>query len=220
MAMHIDYARELVERKEADSYIKGDSRAILEAVAGESELLNLVIAEGDDKHRDIATTMLEITRQRRSRRKITAKQVYAIVSFLLEKYGTARAALAAAFGVSEAEMFGEVTEASVEADAAEAPASVDHTAENAQSAARNAFIGAPTLKGSAKQVAWAETLRANMIDLLEADGYSNERIMDLISDPEALKAAFWIDQRHLLKRDEWNGGGAAQFVEYMNRPAI
>lgn len=220
MAMHIDYARELVERKEADSYIKGDSRAILEAVVAESELLKLVIAEGDDKHRDIATTMLEITRQRRSRRKITAKQVHAIVSFLLEQYGTARAALAAAFGVSEAEMFGETAEAPVEPASTAEPIKADHTAENEQSAARNAFIGAPKLKGSAKQVAWAETLRAKMIDLLERDGYSNDKIMALISDQEALKASFWIDFRHVINRDEHTGEGAEEFVQYLSRAVI
>ena len=104
--MHIDYAREMVERVENDTFLKGDQRYMIKSVADEREILALVEKVGDAKHAEIAATMREIKKNGGRYRKVTDKQKTAVALFLLEKFGTARAVLAAAFDKTEAEMFG------------------------------------------------------------------------------------------------------------------
>ena len=103
--MHIDYAKELVERVENDPFLKGDQQYILKTVATEREILALIDQVGDEKHQSIAATVREIKSAVLRYRTVTNKQKTAIVLFLLAKFGTARAVLAAAFATTEREMF-------------------------------------------------------------------------------------------------------------------
>ena len=95
-SMHIEYAADSVLRgaKHGESYV-------LESYADDESILGLVDEACSEKARAIAATIREIRDARRSHRKITSKQRYAIAQSLLEIFGTAPAVFAASYGVSE-----------------------------------------------------------------------------------------------------------------------
>lgn len=101
ISMHIDWAREMVERQEAN---KAPDIFILKLVADDRRILNLVKASfEDEKTVSIAQTILNMNGERY--KKPTEKQRAFLANRLIEKFATARAAIAAAFGISEQEMF-------------------------------------------------------------------------------------------------------------------
>lgn len=66
------------------------------------EMLDLAESLGDTHIRDIACTIRSTPGRRRAR--ITAKQTGVVADAILGRYGTARAACAAALGITEAEL--------------------------------------------------------------------------------------------------------------------
>jgi hypothetical protein len=192
--MHIDYAKELVEHYEADSQIQGDSFVILSTVATEAELLALIEQHGDDKHRSIAATVREIQGANNRYRKVTSAQKAALARHLLDLFGTARAALAAAFATTEQEMFGEAAGPSA-AQVAKVTGE-RHAAAAAEALQKAQFMGLATLKGSPKQIAWAEQVRQNYIVWAEENDIDP---MVVIGSPAARQARFWIDNRHSFR---------------------
>lgn len=97
-AMHIEYA--------ADAVIRCSGRSesyVLEAYADDEVLLLLIDEMGSEKACSIAKTVREIKKAVRSHRRVTAAQRHAIAKELLDTYKTAQAALAAAYGVTEAQ---------------------------------------------------------------------------------------------------------------------
>lgn len=92
--------------------------------------------------------------------------------------------------------------------------------QNAENAVKMAFIGAPALKGSEKQIAWAETIRAKIIDRMECAGFSHEKIAEVLSDKEAKKASFWIDNREVIAREDNEGDGVDMLLDYLRKPII
>lgn len=193
--MHIDYAIELVERYEADSYIKGDSFKIISMVSAESELLALIDKHGDDKHRSIAATVRDIQSSNNRYRKVTDGQRKALARHLLELFGTHRAVLAAAYGKTEQEMFGEAMEAEEAPAKAEPAAQMSNEyvakAEEAKRAAE--FMGLPALTGSPKQIAWAEQIRQKYIEWAEDGGINSTPV---VKSRKARTSRFWIDNRN------------------------
>ena len=113
--MHIDYIKEMVERVENDSFQKGDPIVILMNVAEDKDILDLIAKVGDEKHRSIAETMTAAKASGNKYRKVTLNQKRAIAQHLLELFGSARAALAAAFETTEQAMFGDEVPAPVPA---------------------------------------------------------------------------------------------------------
>lgn len=101
-SMHIDWAKEMVARQEAN---KNDATNILMLVADDRRILNMIRATfTDSKTLDVVQTILSFDRN--PRKSVTAKQRGFIAARLLEKFDSHRAAIAAAFEVSEKEMFG------------------------------------------------------------------------------------------------------------------
>lgn len=104
--MHIDYAKECFLARETPKHSQPFTNLQLtELFIHESEFLKLVDDLGDEKLSSIASTVRASAGNRHA--KVTANQKYALAAPLLKKYKTARAVYAAAFGVTEAEMFGE-----------------------------------------------------------------------------------------------------------------
>lgn len=69
----------------------------------------------------------------------------------------------------------------------------------AQDAARLAkFLDLPTLKGTAKQVPWANTIRDEFRVYCRDYGYSDETFMKVARSKDAGSARFWIDSRSEL----------------------
>lgn len=68
------------------------------------------------------------------------------------------------------------------------------TAESQKAAATAAFLDLPKLKGSEKQVAWAETIRAKFRSYCEGCMY-DDRFMDVAQSKAAQHAKFWIENR-------------------------
>jgi len=99
--MHIEYAADMILRVEAQFEGERAQRYAIESYVDDNVILNLVDTLGDEKASSIAATI----RKNRNNRyaKVTSKQRYAIASAILAKYPTARAAYAAAYGVSEEE---------------------------------------------------------------------------------------------------------------------
>lgn len=187
LIMHMDYAKELVERYENDRFLSENAdEHIANAIIVEPVVLALIDRVGDEKHRSIVESIREAENSRYKR--VTQAQKIALVDFLLEKYGTARAILAAVYGVTENEMFGSVSEAKPKQ---EVPSDIlekrQHETEKAAMMAE--FIGAEPLKGSEKQVAWAETIRAKA--LKKAPEELAKKLMKIKS------AKWWIDRRAL-----------------------
>lgn len=197
-----EYERELVERVENDSFQKGNPIVILMAVAEDKGILDLVSKVGDDKHRSIADTIRDIKKSTNRYRKVTTNQKRAIALHLVEKFGTARAALAAAAGVTEQEMFGgneepaEVTEEPA-STVAEAPAE----ATTIVAAEIATFLGFRPLKGSEKQIAWATKIRAQILKYT-----TPEQTRALADHKRAGLAKWWIDHRP-MRGDEEDGYG-------------
>lgn len=104
--MHIDYAKECFLARETPKHSQPFTELQLtELFIHESEFLKLVDGLGDEKLSSIAATVRASANSRYE--KVTANQKYALAAPLLKKYKTARAVYAAAFGVTEATMFGE-----------------------------------------------------------------------------------------------------------------
>lgn len=185
-----EYERELVERVENDSFQKGNPIIILMAVAEDKDILDFVAKVGDDKHRSIAETISDIKRSTNRYRKVTMNQKRAIAQFLVEKFGSARAALAAAAGVTEMEMFGE--ERAIEAQTAKPV--IESKPVDTRSAE---FLGFKPLKGSEKQIAWAEKIRELLLEHA-----SPEQVEALAQKKDQGKAKFWIDNRPMRHDDE------------------
>lgn len=183
-----EYQRELVERIEADSFQKGNPVIILMAVAEDKDTLDLIIKVGDDKHRAIAETISDIKKSNNRYRKVTLNQKRAIAQFLVEKFGTARAALAAAAGVTEQEMFG--GEEPAEEAAPQQPAVIATPAPRASTQPVAEFLGFSPLKGSEKQIAWAEKIRALLLKHA-----SPEQIEALTQKKHQGDARWWINNR-------------------------
>jgi len=101
MTMHIKFAADAVVRAEGQFSGEQAQRYVLECYADDSTVLKIVDMLGDEKASSIAATI----RSNRGNRyaKVTSKQRFAIATAILAKYATARAALAAAYGVSEDE---------------------------------------------------------------------------------------------------------------------
>lgn len=77
---------------------------------------------------------------------------------------------------------------------------------NQQAAARNQQAGLPPLTGSPKQIAWAETIRAEIMSRLEAlpaaDGAAKELKKQVIAFYRTKdKAGEWIDLRNTTDRE-------------------
>lgn len=193
MSSEYEYERELVERIENDSFHQGNPIVILMAVAEDKNILDLVVKVGDDKHRSIAATVADIKASNNRYRKVTLNQKRAIAKFLVEKFGTARAALAAAAGVTEQEMFGG-EEAPAEVTATE---SQQHAVTPTPSAKRKPvdphraeFLGFKPLKGSEKQISWASQIRDRIISHAPPD-----KIQALVDHQKSGHAKWWIDHR-------------------------
>lgn len=194
--MHPDYAKEIAERYESDSSLKGDSRFVIDVLACEPEFLDLAVSEIDDcdvveiaqKIRDLVGDGLK----RLPPPKVTSKMKRAVTNGLLYKYGHHRAVIAAAFNVGEAELFSDMPApppfSMPPKPSAETIAKRQHEAE--EYAAKAAFIGLPSLKGSPKQIAWAETIRGQFIGFLPEKWAKR-----VLSNPQSKKASFWIDHR-------------------------
>lgn len=100
--MHIEYAADAVVR--CEKQFAGTPQTelyVIESYADDEVVLKLVDRLGDEKAASIAATI----RQSRNKRyaKVTSKQRWAIATAILAVYPTARAAYAAAYGVSEDE---------------------------------------------------------------------------------------------------------------------
>lgn len=99
--MHIEYAADAVIRAEEQFKDEAAQRYVLESYADDKTVLQIVETLDDEKAKSIAATIVASRNNRYA--KVTQKQRYAIASAILKKYTTARAALAAAYGVSEEE---------------------------------------------------------------------------------------------------------------------
>jgi len=99
--MHIDYAAGVVLHRE--KFAKDYDYAAVSALCAEPEVLKIAEAIGIDKINSIAATVRASLGHRYKH--VTDKQRHALTVALLEAHGTARAVLALAFGVTEAEMF-------------------------------------------------------------------------------------------------------------------
>lgn len=107
---HPEYAAEVCARHERNDH---DDMVFVKFACSAFEVLPLVkiIAEelGDAHLAGVAATVAEIEQQiedqgRRCKRKVTDAQRYALAVALLEKYGTARALVKAAWGVTDADI--------------------------------------------------------------------------------------------------------------------
>lgn len=99
--MHIDWARETVERHE--KWHSDYDYTLMQLLCTEPEVLKIADALGIDKITSIATSARAAVGQRY--KYVTDKQRHALAVALLEAHGNARAVLALAFGVTEAVMF-------------------------------------------------------------------------------------------------------------------
>jgi len=95
-----------------------------------------------------------------------------------------------------------------------AAAAAKHSAANAEAAEANAEAGLATLQGSDKQIAWAETIRAQFIPglqakLAEVQSKATEANADQVAGCVAMiqsivdeqSASYWIDSRDLEKAE-------------------
>jgi len=103
---HPDYAAEACARHERNGH---DDMVFVKLASSAFEVLPLVKAIAaelnDERLAGIAATVAEIEQQiedqgRRCKRKVTDSQRYALAVALLEKFGTARSVVQAAWGVS------------------------------------------------------------------------------------------------------------------------
>lgn len=78
-------------------------------------------------------------------------------------------------------------------DAAEAAHQAELDTINAASAAEAEFMGLPALTGTPKQIAWATTIRADMLKLASTE--QQQAIAKGKWKVAATKASFWIDRR-------------------------
>lgn len=193
MNSNYEYERELVERIENDSFHQGNPIVILMAVAEDKNILDLVVKVGDDKHRSIAATVADIKASNNRYRKVTLNQKRAIAKFLVEKFGTARAAMAAAAGVTEQEMFGgEESQAEVTETESRQPVatSTPRASRKPVDPHRAEFLGFKPLKGSEKQIEWANRIRDRIITNASLD-----KIQELVDHQKSGNAKWWIDHR-------------------------
>jgi hypothetical protein len=99
--MHIEYAADALIRLEA---IKVNTpAAVVAAYITEREMLALASTLGGVTADIAATVKATVAAGSRSFKKVTDKQRFALAFALLEKFGTACAVYAAAYGVSEDE---------------------------------------------------------------------------------------------------------------------
>lgn len=191
--MHIDWVKETVADHERDHPSRFNT-TILKSLCSEPELLALAESCGNEKIAGICANVRAAASHRY--KKVTDNQRIALAAFLLEQFGSARAALAKAMGSTEQEMFGETA-----AEVITAPKSVPEAVaasrqqQTEDAAAFAAFVGLPSLKGTERQTAWAETLRASCLRRL-----SPEDADILLSQRGANTARFWIDRKQRLAK--------------------
>ena len=95
--MHIEYAADAILRMEAAQYTEQQQ---VQTYVTEKELLTLAASLGGVTS-EIASSVREIAHAfKKTNRKVTDKQRFALSAALLEKHGTARAVFAAAYSVS------------------------------------------------------------------------------------------------------------------------
>lgn len=102
---HPEYAAESLKRHENHHNDNAD-RAWTEYAVECGQVAELAATLGDAKTVSIAQTVISTINDshklgKRSHRKVTPKQRYALAKALLAKYGTARAIAAAAWGLSD-----------------------------------------------------------------------------------------------------------------------
>lgn len=103
--MHIEYAKESYDRQKNQKHVLPMSDLTILKHLAMDQVLDLAENVGDDKTKSIAQTMKETAKGNHRYRKVTDAQRTAVAAFLLQKYQTAKAVLAAAFNVPESEMF-------------------------------------------------------------------------------------------------------------------
>lgn len=86
-----------------------------------------------------------------------------------------------------------VAENEAEIAAAKAKRQAELDAINAAAAAESEFMGLPALTGTEKQIAWATTIRADMLKLASTE--QQQAIAKGKWKVAATKASFWIDRR-------------------------
>lgn len=72
---------------------------------------------------------------------------------------------------------------------------------NVAAAESNAEAGLPTLRGSLKQVAWAESIRGAALDSMIAAGAGERMATAIVASQTA--ATWWIDNRSINTPKEW-----------------
>lgn len=201
--MHIDYAAEALVGMESPKHVAPfPAQSIVEAFAAEKEFLDLALSLRDEKICSIAGTVK--SSESNHYKKVTHAQKHALASALLVKFGTARAVYAAAFGVSQMQMFGEEVANVVAVPAAQVSPEVQAARIDAAEkvAAMAQRLGLPTLTGTDKQKSWAEQIRGEAIT-----GLGNthpEQLKKFLSDKAANSAKYWIECRkdiHELVKD-------------------
>lgn len=189
--MHIEYAKDLLLSKEKPRYsVPLSAQAIVEAVVCENAFLVLALKLQDDRVCGIVGSVQAASSHRF--KKVTPAQKYALAQALLGQYGTPRAVYAAAFGVSEKDMFGH--EPSAPPAQPLAPIAPQVQAARAQAAAAVArHRGLPALRGTDKQILWAEQIRGEAVEELE--DACPEELAELLADNKAKLASYWIASR-------------------------
>ena len=105
---HIDWFREVIEHNKEN--FNGEANLIsLKTFADDLRVLSLIETAFDDKKTLGVCASIRATSADHFK-KVTDKQRFYIATTLLEKYGSARAVVAAAFTMSEVEIFGPVPE--------------------------------------------------------------------------------------------------------------
>ena len=101
---HIDTYKEQVENLTKFHKTSADAaEAVLVNFITEPEILKLIEANGDEKSVSICKTIRESLVSKY--KKVTSAQKHALLTFLIAKFGTAKSAIASAFGKTEDEMF-------------------------------------------------------------------------------------------------------------------
>lgn len=158
-------------------------------------VLDLIDSLGDEKASAVVQSVRGIHHQ-----SVTKGQWTSLCNFLLSKYGNERTAFAAAFGVTEEAMFGNVLDKSLQTSVesinaklrARAMKALEHEKSNEAAAEIAAFAGWPTLTGSKDQVGWAESIRYACLN----DPYASESDINRINTSRKThRAAWWIDAR-------------------------
>ena len=130
--------------------------------------------------------------------KITAWQKRTLADFLLLIYGNQRAVFCEAFNTTEEEMFGGKLDNNLETTLEEVKkaherkkaASEKYKENNERNAMLAEFAGLPKLKGTEKQVAWAESIRMRCLN--RGANFMSDKLM---AYKEAKKAKWWIENK-------------------------